>query len=271
MSGNQERFCADTISNLTEAQVERIAAKLPKGGVGLSTRDRRIAERLLGPLDVATRTLSFSEPLERLFAAVRAMPNIDAERLETRVLDKLTSQFNSGFAQQVYTTPSFKISYQTTGNAAVDPTAGEIEVLEPGTDTLLATLPDSTVPSYVRRLGYWLERALQIYTSPPFSLTNPTENTRLHAFIIDTDFGAANPKGFYVSNRLTDSLLVAVTVHELFHMIQYHYDGSGRWRDALFEGGATYAEDAVADIMNRYLYEAEDGFNGVGLLYPPVA
>ena len=264
-----KRFCAATVSNLTEAQVERIAAKLPKGGVGLSVRDRRVAERLLGPLDVATRTLSFSEPLERLFAAVRAMPNIDTERLETRVLDNLTSQVNSGFAQQIYTTPSFMIFYQTTGNAAVDPTAGEIEVREPGTNTVLATFPDSTVPSYVRRLGFWLDRALQIYTSPPFSLTDPTENTRLHAFIIDTDFGAANPNGFYVGNRLPDSLLVAVTVHELFHMIQYRYDGSGPWRGALFEGGATYAEDAVADIMNRYLYEAESGFNGAGLLENP--
>ena len=263
------RFCAVTIANLTEAQVARIAASLPKGGVGLSARDRRVAERLLGRLDVATHTLSFSGPFERLLAVVRAMPNIDFERLEARVLDSLTSRPDSGFAEKIYSTPSFEIHYQTNGSAAVDPAAGEVEIREPGTDTLLATLPASAVPSYVRRLGFWLERALQTYISPPFSLTNPAENTRLHAFIIDTDFGSANPKGFFVGNRLPDSILVAVTVHELFHMIQYMYNGSGRWRGALFEGGAIYAEDAVADSMNRYLYEAERGFNGIGILANP--
>ena len=263
------RFCATTIANLTEAQVERIAAKLPKGGVGLSAIDRRVAGRLLGPLDVAERTLSFSEPLERLLAVVRAMPNIDSERLEVRVHDMFTSRLDSGFARQVYTTPSFEIHYDTTGAAAVDPAAGEVEIREPGTGNLLATLPDCNVSSYVRRIAFWLERALRIYTSPPFSLTNPASNTRLQASVIDTDFGGADPNGFFVSNKLPESILVAVTVHELFHMLQYTYDGKGRWRGALFEGGATYAEDAVADIMNRYLYEAESGFKGTGLLENP--
>ena len=263
------RFCAVTIANLTEAQVVRIAASLPKGGMELSPRDRRVAERLLGPLDVATRTLSFSEPFERLLAVVRAMPNIDCEKLEARIFDGLTSRVDSGFVEQIYTTPSFEVHYQTSGNAAVDSTAGEVEVREPGTDTLLATLPASAVPAYVRRLGFWLERGLQIYISPPFSLPNPAENNRLHAFIIDTEFGSANPKGFFVGNKLPESILAAVTVHELFHMIQYKYDGSGRWRGALFEGGATYAEDAVADSMNRYLYEAESGFGEPGILENP--
>ena len=266
---NGNRFCATTIADLTEPQVQRIAAKLAKGGKGLLDGDRRVAERLLGPLDVAERTLCFSEPLERLLAVVRAMPNIDCESLETQVLNTLTSSSGSSFAKQIYTTPSFEVHYQTTGAAAVDPATGKIEVREPGTGTLLATLPDSTVPSYVRRLAFWLERALQIYTSPPFSLTNPAENTRLQAFVIDTKFGAADPNKFFIGNKLPEAVLVAVTVHELFHMIQYMYDGNGTWRGALFEGGATYAEDAVADIMNRYLYEAESGFNGIGLLENP--
>ena len=263
------RFCAVTVANLTEARVKRIAAKLPKGGKGLSDQDRRVAERLLGPLDMAERTLSFSEPLNRLLAVVRAIPNIDRERLEAQVLDTLTSRFDSGFAEHVYLTPSFEVHYQTSGSAQVDLKAGDVEVREPGTDTLLATLPDSAIPSYVRRLGFWLERALDIYTSPPFSLANPAKDTRLHAFIIDTEFGGASANGFFVGNNLPDSMLVAVTVHELFHMIQYMYDGSGRWHGALFEGGATYAEDAVADSMNRYLYEAESGFRGTGILENP--
>ena len=263
------RFCAVTIANLTESCLTRIAAKLPRGGKGLSDLERRVAERLLGPLDVADHTLSFSEPLERLFAVMRAMPKIKSKTVEAEVLNSLASRLDSHFAEQIYTTPSFEIHYQTSGNAAVDLAAGEVDIYEPGTDTLFATLPNSAIPSYVRRLGFWLERALDIYTSPPFSLANPAKQSRLHAFIIDTKFGGASPQGFFVGNKLPESILVAVTVHELFHMVQYTYNGSGRWRGALFEGGATYAEDAVADSMNRYLYEAGSGFNGTGLLKNP--
>ena len=37
----------------------------------------------------------------------------------------------------------------------------------------------------------------------------------------------------------------------------------------MIEGGATFAEDTVADLMNRYLDEAGDNFNGIGLLANP--
>ncbi len=64
-------------------------------------------------------------------------------------------------------------------------------------------------------------------------------------------------------------MLCAVAVHELFHMVQYEYGGSGTWRGSVFEGGAVFAEDSAADLMNRYTDETRSNFNGTGVLADP--
>src|SRR5262249_43057568 len=64
-------------------------------------------------------------------------------------------------------------------------------------------------------------------------------------------------------------LLAAVTVHELFHMVQFQYSGTGTWRQSMLEGGAVWAEDANTEMMNRYLDEAGSNFNGIGVQVQP--
>jgi hypothetical protein len=189
------------------------------------------------------------------------------------VLDVL-AMGESGFGTRTHTTANFVISYQTDGPAAVANDLSDLDVIEPGSDPprVMATLPGPTVPAYVRLVGFWLERSLQFYTSTPFSMRNPAANGRLRAFVNSAPFGAANPSGFFINNALPPDLVCAVAVHELFHMVQYAYGahvGSGEWRGSVVEGGATFAEDTVADLMNRYLDEAGTNFNGIGLLADP--
>jgi hypothetical protein len=52
-------------------------------------------------------------------------------------------------------------------------------------------------------------------------------------------------------------------------MVQFLYPGAGTWRYSIMEGGAVFAEDSAADLMNRYLDEAGSNFNGIGVLTNP--
>ena len=65
--------------------------------------------------------------------------------------------------------------------AAVENDLSDFDVMEPGSKPprVMATLPGGTVPAYVRLVAFWLERSLQFYTSPPFSMRNPAANGRL--------------------------------------------------------------------------------------------
>jgi hypothetical protein len=85
--------------------------------------------------------------------------------------------------------------------------------------------------------------------------------------------GSASPSGhFSIHWALSPELVCAVTVHELFHMVQFEYGLSygDPWRQSMMEGGAVVAEDAAADAMNRYIYEASSAtWSGQGLLVNP--
>lgn len=220
--------------------------------------------------DDPMRTLCGTERLLKLDRLAELQGYVDPAIVKLKVRDIL-AMGESGFATQTYVTPNFVISYQTDGPAAVENDLSDFDVIEPGSNParVMATLPGGTTPAYVRLVGFWLERSLQFYTSAPFSMRNPAAAGRLPVFINSDDFGSALPDAFYINNRLPHELVCAVAVHELFHMVQYSYDGLGPWRPGVFEGGATFAEDTVADLMNRYLDEAGINFNGIGLLANP--
>lgn len=220
--------------------------------------------------DDPMRTLCGTERLRKIDRLAELQGYADPAIVKLRVLDIL-AMGESGFASRTHTTPNFVITYQTDGPAAVENDLSDFEVMEPGAQPprVLERLPGGSVPAYVRLVAFWLERSLKFYTSPPFSMRNPAANGRLSAFINAASFGSAGQSGFFINNALPADLVCAVAVHELFHMVQFSYDGPGAWRNGLIEGGATFAEDTVADLMNRYLDEAGANFNGIGLLANP--
>lgn len=183
--------------------------------------------------------------------------------------DAILGNYDSSFAA-TYNCPNFSISYDTT---EVDSDTSAATVYEPGTSPPVAigSLPAGGPPTYIKRVCFWLERALAAYTSPPFSMLNPAGAGRIPVVINTSPYGSASPSGtFYLNNALNADLMCAVAVHELFHMVQYMYGGpAGTWRQSVFEGGAVFAEDTAADRMNRYLDEAGTNFNGVGVLSNP--
>ena len=184
-------------------------------------------------------------------------------------IDRILSMREFGFGGFVELCPNFAINYDTTGAAAVDPSTAAANVIDPGTANVIGMLPAGGAPTYIKLVCFWLERALNSYTSPPFSMLNPAGGGRIQVYINTAPFGSAGATAFYLNNALAPDLLCAVAVHELFHMVQFQYGGSGAWGYSLTEGGAVFAEDSAADSMNRYLDEACTNFNGVGVQSNP--
>jgi hypothetical protein len=183
--------------------------------------------------------------------------------------DSILRMDHSAFETTTHSCPNFTITYETT---QVDPDTSAATVFDPGSNPPVAigSLPAGGAPTYIKRVCFWLERALAAYTSPPFSMLNPAAGGPIPVVINTAPYGSASSSGvFYLNNQLSPDLLCAVAVHELFHMVQYAYGGSGAWRQSLFEGGAVFAEDTAADLMNRYLDEASTNFNGAGVMSNP--
>ncbi len=178
----------------------------------------------------------------------------------------------NGFAEQTHECTNFIITYQDAGPAAVPSSTDTEDVIDPGSNppVVLATLPAGGAPTYIKRICFWLERALAAYINAPFSMLNPAGSGKIPVVVNSSPYGSASPAGtFYLNNNLDPDLMCAVAVHELFHMVQFEYGGSGTWRQSVFEGGAVFAEDTAADLMNRYIDETRSNFNGVGVLADP--
>ena len=173
------------------------------------------------------------------------------------------------FGTQIHECANFRIEYQNTGAAAVDPDTSSQQVLDPSTTNVLTTLPAGGPPTYIKPICFWLERALATYINPPFSMRNPAASGKIQVVVNSASFGSATPSTFYLNNALSPDVLCAVAVHELFHMVQFEYTGTGTWRSGMMEGGATWAEDTAAEFMNRYLDEAGANFNGSGYMIRP--
>jgi 5-hydroxyisourate hydrolase-like protein (transthyretin family) len=190
----------------------------------------------------------------------------------------LTSFVDSGFAEETYDTANFSITYQTTGSQAIDTDKSTFDIVDPGSNppNVLHTIAAGGAtdpPTYIRILEYWLERALNSYINAPFSLLNPAAGGRIPVYVNHSSAGSASPSGYFsIHWALSPELVCAVTVHELFHMVQFEYglSYSDPWRQSMMEGGAVVAEDAAADAMNRYIYEASSPtWSGEGLLVNP--
>lgn len=218
----------------------------------------------LVPERLARRTLCVTAIHESIEALIKLKGWPREIALE---VDRILKMRDLGFAEETYECPNFIITYQTSGPAAVDPDTSAQDVIDPGSSppVALTTLPAGSPPTYIKRLCFWLERALSAYTSPPFSMLNPAAGGKIPVDVINETFGGATPAGFHIGNALPADLMCAVAVHELMHMVQYQYGGTGVWRQSVFEGGAVFAEDSAADLMNRYLDEGGTNFNGTGV------
>lgn len=258
------RMDAEQVSKVTPEDVFNVVRALRRQ----PTSDRalkRIAALSpdLIPEQLTKRTLSATPILEALEALIKLKKWPRDVSLE---IERILQGKGLGFVAQVYNTPNFTITYYDAGADAVNPDISAQAVNEPGSDppVVIDTLPAGAPPTYVKRVGYWLEKALNIYLSPPFSMNNPAAGGRIPVYVEDYGFGGATPSAFYIDNDLPADIVCAVAVHELFHMVQYQYPGNGPWKWSIMEGGAVVAEDAVADLMNRYLDEAGVNFNGTG-------
>ena len=255
-----DKATPDTVRALARAMVERE----PRG------RDRTLIEALspgLLPSRHMAQTLCGTSIL-LLIEEIVLRKGWPRELLLE--IDDILAMRDSGFAEEIYDCPNFRITYQTAGSATVDPDSSAANVTDPGTATVIGNLPAGAPPTYIKRVCFWLERALAAYVAPPFSMRNPAAGGRIPVVINSAGFGSASPSGtFYLNNALNPDLLCAVTVHELFHMVQFMYPGSGTWRGAMLEGGAVFAEDSSADSMNRYLDECGTNFNGIGVMADP--
>jgi len=180
------------------------------------------------------------------------------------------SSFDGTFA-----TAHTEILFATSGPAAVDTDGSAATVKIPYSDRIIAQLPDDQrIPTYVRRLGVYLEYAFDVFCHG-FGFADPTGFRTQPVTVRIDQTATAGPLQVVVPSRLTAELLSAYASHELFHVFQYsinHPTGralDGSWYRALFEGGAVFAEDATADALNRYLLEAGTAFKGSGLLADP--
>ena len=219
--------------------------------------------------DKTVETLCASSVLEGLNALIRFK---DWPREVALEVDAILRMESNAFALTTHNCDNFSITFDQTQVAADDSAA---TVNQPGSNPVSpmpgGQLPAGPPPTYIKRVCFWLEFALATYTSPPFNMRNPAGTGPIPVVINTAPFGKADAATgtIFLNNALSSDLLCAVAVHELFHMVQFQYGGSGPWKQSVFEGGAVFAEDAVADRMNRYLSEAGSNFNGTGVMTNP--
>lgn len=252
-----------------------VALTLARALVNPKTTKRALAPLLelspiLDPRNLVERTLcgtSVLVAIDELIRIKRWPRDIGLE------VDHILKMRDFGFAEETYECPNFIITYQTSGPAAVDPDTSAQDVIDPGSSppVIIGSLPaGGPPPTYIKRICFWLERALAAYVSPPFSMLNPAAAGKIPVVVNSSPYGSASPSGtFYLNNALNADIMCAVAVHELFHMVQFEYGGTGTWWGSVLEGGAVFAEDTAADLMNRYLDEAGSNFNGDGVMIIP--
>ncbi|MEA2888266.1 MAG: hypothetical protein QOD11_2626 [Bradyrhizobium sp.] len=249
----------ETVLEIARALVDEKAARRSEKAIAALSPD-------LVPRTHLKRTLCGTTLLATLDELIRLKKWPREIGLE---IDHILRMSGYGFTQTSYDCPDFTINYFIDGPAAVNLDNSMEDVIDPGLGTVFVTLPAGDPPTYIKRVCFWLERALTAYTSSPFNLRNPAGGGRIPVYINTAAYGSATPGAFYLNNALNNDLLAAVTVHELFHMVQFQYSGSGTWQYSMMEGGAVWAEDANTELMNRYLDEAGTNFNGSGVQVLP--
>jgi len=219
--------------------------------------------------ELSTKSIYKNFCLNDLFTFIEEALRIKkADRRYWLEIEAVLRPDSLAYSTHTYDTPNFSITYVLNDGGAnspgaVNPTDSAVNILQPGTATVLGTTTAGNgVPNYVEKVGFWLERALNRYINPPFSLRNPAAGGRIAVNIINLGGpgGFANPSGFTIHNANNDDLIAAISSHELFHMVQYQYSlsttVSQQWNRGMAEGGAVLAEDSLFDNHNRYIVQA---------------
>ena len=195
---------------ITDAALKRVEALSPD----------LIPERL------AKRTLSITPLLRSLDALIKHKAWPRDVGLE---IERILRGSAAGYAALTYSSANFFVTYYDSGTDAVDMDTSSQDVNEPGSNPpiVIDTLPAGDPPTYIKRVCYWLEKALSYYTSPPFSMLNPAAGGPIDVFVEDCNFGGASLTAFLIENDLPADIICAVAVHELFHMVQYRIPGLG--------------------------------------------
>lgn len=165
--------------------------------------------------------------------------------------------------------PPFRILYWIEGAAAVVDDTTVAFVNNPGSRDPIGQVGGGTRPTYVERVLFWARRALAVYSNPPFSLpADPKrESEPIEVTLHPGSPQAGSSTQVWLPHRANDDLIGSFTCHEMFHVMQFRYPvvhrrwrgealTEGTWGGALHEGGAVFAEDFLADRVNRYLHEA---------------
>ena len=157
---------------------------------------------------------------------------------------------------ETFATEHFQVHYQRTGSCAVPELDEREAIFTPGSKgPPVGLIEPGRAPNYVKRLAFWLETARTVYLTA-FDFADPAPGGPIHVCVTCADDGAASPGHLFIARSLGNDMLCCVAVHELFHVFQFPYNARGDWGLALFEGGAVFAEDTIADGANRYLYLA---------------
>lgn len=210
-------------------------------------------------------------PITRVLKDIVSIKNYDRE-----ILLKLEELFTGyprfgGFV--THSCGYFNINYQTTGSTAVNTTTSDTDIIIPGTTTVVGNTSgaSNSLPNYIQRLCFWLNRAYGIYTNPPFGLKAPGGGGIITVDVTSASYGSAHDSHININCALSDDMLAWIAVHELMHCIQEEYEASGTaggWNPGMVEGGAVFGEDVVLDPINRYAAEA-DCWAGEGSLRHP--
>lgn len=120
-------------------------------------------------------------------------------------------------------------------------------------------------PTYVQKVGLLAEFALTRYINAPASFIDPRNGaTRLEYRVLKQAPGIAgqtNASWSHVEVDIdnTDAQNFGTVPHEMFHQVQYRYNGTTT-RSGIYgilrEGGARLAEDCIFDRPNRYASSA---------------
>ena len=189
---------------------------------------------------------------------------LQKQKVNSDVLNRIEELRNTDDLDETYETVNFSINYNDTPG---DPDC----VYEPeNTHPTVVNVQGEPVPLYIFNLGEYLEYALQKYEE--FGFISPLSTHDIIVVSVENinAYGqaSANPYVFGIDHTMQDisyiwvySYLQMAAAHELFHHVQYEYvyhgsiipddDLSSMW---IIEGTARYAEDAVFDNTNDYVF-----------------
>src|ERR1019366_4689215 len=168
----------ETLKPETVIAIARIMVKDKKVTAKERSQVQALSPELIFSKESATTTLSGTHILESINEIIRIKGWPREVSLE---IERILSMRAYGFGFATHDCGNFLINYDTSGPAAVNSGTAAEDVIDPGSSpsVVLATLPAGGDPTYIKRVCFWLERALASYTSPPFSMLNPASGGKI--------------------------------------------------------------------------------------------